>query len=240
MLCTRRVVWSMLVSCLVVSWSSRVATAEALKAIRIVIVGDSTVASFPEERQVWGWGQMVSERLQPEAVVFNHAQSGRSSKSFIDEGRWKTALADKPDYVLIQFGHNDQKQQDPKRYTDPATTYREHLQRYIADARQQGAQPVLVTSVARRIFDAQGKISTTLTPYADAMKVVAKAENVPLIDLHTSSLALFDNLGDAGSADLSCTADDRTHFSKKGARAIAGLVVEELRRVEPELEEYVK
>ena len=101
-----------------------------------------------------------------------------------------------------------------------------------------GATPVLVTSVARRTFQ-DGKPQTTLQPYVDAMKKVGQEQNVPVIDLHGASLALLAELGDAGSADLSPSADDRSHFSRKGARTMAKLVAEALPQAVPALQPYL-
>ena len=149
------------------------------------------------------------------------------SKSFRAEKRWQPVLAAKPDFVFIQFGHNDQKGKGPERETDPETTYADNLKQYIQEARDAGIRPVLVTPVARRIFE-NGKPVTTLTPYADATKKVGRELNVPVVDLHAASLALFEKLGDVGSADFSPNASDRTHFSRKGALAIARLVAEQV------------
>jgi lysophospholipase L1-like esterase len=211
----------------------------SMKPIRIVLVGDSTVATYPEDSIKQGWGRMLGERFKPEVTVVNLARGGRSSKSFIVEGRWDKALKEHADYILIQFGHNDCPGKG-ERTTDPNGDYMDNLRKYVADARAAGAKPILVTSVARRQYTADGKIRDGLEPYVAAMRRVAAEQKAPLIDLNASSTALFESLGDAGSSDLSCSAEDRTHFSPKGARAIAGLVVEALRKAEPDLAAYLK
>jgi lysophospholipase L1-like esterase len=165
--------------------------------------------------------------------VINHARSGRSSKSFFREGHWLKTLATKPDYVLIQFGHNDQPGKGD-RTTDPGGDYRDYLRQYIREAKAAGIRPILVTPVARRRFE-QGKIVSTLGPWVDAMHEVGTQEIVPVIDLHAASVRLFNELGDDGSSDLSPSDSDRTHFSRKGAQAVAELFVQDLRTVEPEL-----
>ena len=212
------------------------------KPIRIVLVGDSTVASYakpPEDRpDLTGWGQVFGEFFSDKVTVINHAQSGASSKSFIREGRWQKALAAKGDYVFIQFGHNDCPGKGD-RSTDPNTDFQDYLRQYIDQCRAAGAKPILVTPVARRTF-VQGKIHTILQPYADAMLKVGKEKDVPVIDLHAASMALFDRLGDQGSADLTASASDRTHFSRKGARAMASLVADALPKAVPELQSYLK
>lgn len=206
--------------------------------IRIAIIGDSTAASYSTPRAdrplLTGWGQVFAESFNDRVTVLNHAASGRSSKSFRAEKRWEPVLKERPDFVFIQFGHNDQKGKGPERETDPETTYAENLTRYITEARDAGIRPVLVTPVARRTFE-NSQLITTLTPYADAVKRVGRELNVPVIDLHAASFELFEKLGDAGSADLNPIAADRTHFSRKGALAIANLVAE---RVPDELKAF--
>ena len=204
--------------------------------IRILLIGDSTVASYPnppaDRPDLTGWGQVFGEFFNDKVEVINHAKSGRSSKSFIREGLWEKALEVKADYVFIQFGHNDQKGKPAA--TEAGGEFQDNLKKYIAEAREHGMKPVLVTPVARCIF-AEGRASSTLGPYADAMKVVGEATKTPVIDLHANSVALYDKLGDEGIADYTAAANDRTHFSRKGALAMAKLVVNALREQVPEL-----
>ncbi len=215
-------------------------TAE-LAPVRIALVGDSTVASYPDppadRPSLTGWGQVFDEFFSDRVAVLNHAVSGHSSKSFIRAGLWQKTLEAKPAYVFIQFGHNDQPGKGD-RSTDVNSDYQEYLRQYVQDARALGAIPVLVTSVARRTFQ-DGKPHTTLQPYVAAMKQVGQTLHVPVIDLHAASVALFAELGDAGSADLSPAAADRSHFSRKGARTMAKLVAEALPQAVPELQPYL-
>lgn len=219
-------------------WSRDKARQGRAGVIQIVLVGDSTVCDYPLERKIWGWGQVLPEFVCQDVAVLNQAASGRSSKSFLKEGRWRRALALKPDVVFIQFGHNDCPGKGD-RTTDPATSYQRYLRQYVGDARKAGATPILVTPMTRRRFGPDGKIDTRLRPYAEAMINVARQTKTPVVDLHAKSVALFNRLGAGGSADLSCSASDRTHFSEKGARAMARLVVEELPKVYPELIPYL-
>jgi len=211
-------------------------------AINIMLIGDSTVATYnkrPKDRpDLTGWGQVFGEFFNDDVTILNRAASGRSSKSFIGEGRWKKALTEKADYLFIQFGHNDCPGKGD-RTTDPATTYQDYLKQYIDEARAADMTPILVTPMTRRRFE-NGKIYTTLRPYAEAMIKVGREKNVPVIDLHQKSVALFNQLGDAGSADFSPSETDRTHFSGKGARSIARLVAEEIPAQVPELKPYLK
>lgn len=217
------------------------------KPVRMVIIGDSTVCDYPAKHANRGWGMYIEERFKPGTVsVTNFAKSGRSTKTFIQEGRWKVALAEKPDYVLIQFGHNDS--HDPKNpeATDAATDYKINLRRYIDESRAIGATPILVTPMVRRSFDAAGKITSEPPPsrnlgtYAGAMKEVGSEKKVPVIDLYASSKALAEKLGPEASATMANKKGDATHFNEKGARAMANLVMKELLVAEPKLNEYSK
>lgn len=138
--------------------------------------------------------------------------------------------------MLIQFGHNDCPGKGD-RETNPATDFRENLRKYISDARKIGATPILVTPMTRRQFR-NGQIHTILRPYAEAMLAVGEAENVAVIDLHKASVELFNRLGDEGSSDFSPSSDDRTHFSRKGALAMAQIVVEGVQEVDEKLSEH--
>jgi lysophospholipase L1-like esterase len=206
-------------------------------ALKIVLVGDSTVTDAS------GWGAAFAKRLGPGAVCLSHAKSGRSSRSYRDEGHWAKAIAEKPDYVLIQFGHNDQPGKGPERETDPATSYREFLGRYVAEARDAGALPVLVTPMTRRSFRGD-KVSDTLGPYAEAVRAVAAEKRVPVLDLHARSLAAVEAMGPKAADRLGpLTKDgkpDRTHLSPEGAPVMAALVADELRKAVPALSPYLR
>lgn len=216
--------------------------ARASERVRIVLIGDSTVASYPnppaDRPDLTGWGQVLGEFFTQEVEVINHARSGRSSKSFIREGHWKETLAAKPDYVFIQFGHNDQPGKGD-RTTDPEGDFRDYLRQYIAEARKSGIRPVLITPMTRRRFE-KGKVRSTLGPWAAATRAVGKEQRVPVVDLHAASIKLLNELGDERSADLSPSDSDRTHFSRKGALAMARLVVAELSAVEPRLADRIR
>jgi lysophospholipase L1-like esterase len=159
---------------------------------RIALAGDSTVTDKA------GWGAAFRETAHANAECLNFAGGGQSSKSFRDTGNWKKVIDSKPAFVLIQFGHNDMPGKGPKRETDPATTYRQNLIRYIEEARAIGAKPILVTSLTRRTF-VEGKIRGELKPWADAARKVATEQQVPLVDLFTRSVDLHNKLGPADS-----------------------------------------
>jgi lysophospholipase L1-like esterase len=231
----------------VVSSSTSAADAEHMP-LRIVIIGDSTVCDYPVTHANRGWGQFIEERFKEgEVKVINLAASGRSTKTFIKEGRWTRALEEKPDYVLIQFGHNDSHAPEKPEATDAATTYKENLRRYIDDARSINATPILVTPMVRRTFDAEGKIAETqpaaggsLKAYANAMKEAGREKKVAVIDLYTSSKELAEKLGPEASAEMANKKGDPTHFNEKGARAMAQLVMKALPAAEPKFKERLK
>jgi pectinesterase len=206
--------------------------------IRVVLVGDSTVA----EQSGWGPG---FRRLAKDGVeVVNLAANGRSSKSFIDEGIWSKAMEARGRYYLIQFGHNDEPGKGPERETDPKTTYRAFMARYVDESRAIGATPILVTSLVRRIYNADGTIKTTQTAYVEAVRALAVEKHVALVDLHAISLADAENAGDDVWADLSPRDDkgevDRTHLNAKGSDVVGRMVADALRQSVPELAAFFR
>lgn len=225
------------------------------KGFTIFLVGDSTVADKPyaNGNPEKGWGQVFPLYLQEGVTVENHAVNGRSTKSFRDEGRWDKVLQklQKGDYVIIEFGHNDQKSEDPKRYAAPETDYRRNLERYIAEARAKGARPVLATPIVRRKFE-NGQLIDTHGKYPDVVREVAAAHNVPLLDLEKrtrelvqtygeeKSKALFLHLGPNEYASLPEGRTDDTHLSAYGAFRVSDLVAEEMQKNLPEVAKLLK
>lgn len=213
----------------------------APKPLKIAIIGDSTVCNYPTDKPDRGWGMFLEEQFTPGSVkVSNLAASGRSTKTFIKEGRWTKTLAEKPDIILIQFGHNDSHAAERPEATNAATDYREYLNQYIDEARAVGATPILVTPMVRRNFHADGKLADILQPYADAMKEVAAAKKAPVIDLHTASKTLVEGLGPEKAAAHANKPGDNTHFNETGARAMVELVMKELPAAEPRLKGLLK
>lgn len=212
--------------------------------VTIFTIGDSTCAnkSLTNGNLERGWGQALSSYFDSRYVVVdNHAVNGRSTLSFRNEGRWQVVLERiKPgDYVLIQFGHNDQKP-NPDRHTDPGTTYNDQLKQYVEETRAKGGHPVLLTSIIRRHFDAQGLLVDTHGAYIQAVKDVAAALDVPLIDHNRSSHELVQQLGPEASKRLFMWVEkgsnpaapegkqDDTHLRAAGARVMARMVAEAL------------
>ena len=200
--------------------------------VRVVLAGDSTVTDSA------GWGAAFAKLLGPDAVCINLAVGGQSSKSFRDSRRWQKVLDARPDFVLIQFGHNDMPGKGPERETDPETTYRDNLIRCVDEARAIGAQPILVTSLTRRLFD-DGKIRGELKPWADSARKVATEKEVPLVDLFARSVTLHNELGAEESDKFNPPGRngqiDHTHLNAHGAEVIAGIIAEELRKVTSDL-----
>lgn len=228
-----------------------VAPASGPVALTLFLIGDSTMSdkplipAYPER----GWGQMLPMYFKPEVRVANYARNGRSSKSFRAEGRWETVLSQlKPgDYVLIQFGHNDQKKDDAARFSDPDGSFKQNLQRYIQETRVAKALPVLATPVARRKFGPDNQAVDTHGDYARAVREVAAQEQVPLLDLERRSRELLSQMGPENSKRLydwvnpgeyeKCPAGlkDDTHFNAFGASRMCDLAVLEMRGAVPDL-----
>lgn len=202
----------------------------------LYIAGDSTAArKYADAAPETGWGMALPFFLRGRLKIANHAMNGRSSKSFVDEGRLAVILETigPGDRLLIQFAHNDEKSADPTRYTEPWSTYQEYLKQYVDGARSRGARPVLVTAVERRKFDAEGTALPTHGEYPAAMRSLADAEGVPLLDVQALSLALWQKLGVEETKayfNWTATEQDNTHFNPPGAIEVARLVAAELLR----------
>ena len=203
------------------------ANAEPMK---IVLVGDSTVA------EGGGWGPGFRATLGDRAEVVNLALNGRSSKSFRDEGAWAAALTAKAAYILIQFGHNDVPGKGVDRETEPESTYRANMIRYVEEARASGATPILVTSIVRRNFTEEGKIiRDSLVPYVAQVRLLASENKILMIDLYSLTLEQSEKLGPTGCEDIGArTAEgklDTTHLSPKGQQEIGEMTAREFLRL---------
>lgn len=203
---------------------------EPTDTVTVFMIGDSTMANKPlaKENQERGWGQMLPIYLQGKIKVDNHAVNGRSSKSFMDEGRWDKVMEKlRPgDFVIIQFGHNDEKEKSPDRYTVPGGSFDDNLRRYVNDAKSKGATPILMNSIARRNFppnagldiasesddkqkDWKGKypnegviLVDTHGAYLDSPRNVAAETGVTFIDMNKLTHKLVQELGPSASRDL--------------------------------------
>jgi lysophospholipase L1-like esterase len=214
-------------------------------AVDVHLIGDSTMADRADPKNPeHGWGQLLPTLFDDSVAVHNHAVNGRSTKSFIDEGKWIDVVNElkQGDYLFVQFGHNDEKAEDTTRYTNPQTTFRRNLERFVNDARAKGAIPVLFTPIVRRKFNAAGALEDTHGAYPLAVRDVAKAMHVPLIDLQASTADLVRSAGPEGSKRLYVWLapgestffpdgrQDDTHLSLAGATAVAKLAARDLQR----------
>jgi lysophospholipase L1-like esterase len=223
--------------------------------ITVFIAGDSTAAiKLPEKRPETGWGEMLQQHLDEKKVlVDDRAQNGRSTKTFISEGRWQAIVdALKPgDIVFVQFGHNDESKDKGERYTSPEA-FRTNLIRFIADVRSKKATIVLMTPVVRRKFDKAGKLVDTHGEYPGIVRDVAKSENVKLIDMQQKTATLLTSYGDEPSRKLFLQLkpdenpnypkgiEDNTHFNPAGAAEVAKLVVDGIREQKLSIAKYLK
>lgn len=223
------------------------AGAEPLPPTTVWLVGDSTVASGS------GWGDSLQPMLHAQATVVNRARSGRSSKSFYEEDN--NAWSEHPDavmrhiqsgdYVMVQFGHNDEKD-DVERHTEPGSppdyddTFRAYLELYISETLSVGAKPILITPVSRMTFDSSGVHQRTHGAYPAAMAQTAVANGIPLLDLELVSHEHFDTIGEEQTLLLFSDGTDRTHFPPEKAWRVAEMVATLLGESESDLAAYVK
>jgi lysophospholipase L1-like esterase len=222
--------------------------------IKIFIAGDSTAANkevkaFPET----GWGMPFTYFFDSTVAVDNRAKNGRSTRTFISEGLWQKLIDDvhEGDYVLIQFGHNDESKEKTDRYTTPEE-YKSNLARFITETRNKKANPVLLTPVSRRQFDSTGHVKETHIVYSALVREVAKQYNVPLIDLDEKSRELLQKFGPENSKLLFMQLEpgehpnypdgrnDNTHFNELGARKIGQLVLYGIKELKLELAERIR
>lgn len=211
-------------------------------------IGDSTMANKkdPDRNPEHGWAQVLQSFFNNDIIVVNKAVNGRSTKSFINEKRWDSIYKKlkKGDYVFIEFGHNDEKIEDSTRYTNPHTTYRYNLIRFVKESREKGAIPVLLTSIARRNFNEKGVLVPTHGDYPLETRLTAQEYKVPFIDLEYYTELLEQSYGPEKSKKLHLhfkagenpyydkdKADD-THLSLEGAKAIAQIVINRIKAEE--------
>ncbi len=199
-----------------------------------------------------GWGFVLPGFFTEEVRIENHARNGRSTKSFIDEGRWQKVVdkLHKGDYVFIQFGHNDAKP-DSARHTTPGTTFDDNLRRFINETKAKGAYPILFNSIVRRNF-VNDTLTDTHGEYREAPRRIAKEMNIPFIDHNTLTHNWVSSMGDEASRQyfmwvepntLACCPDgkqDNTHLNIKGAKIVAHMAVNELAKKVPALQPYIR
>lgn len=224
--------------------------------ITIYGIGDSTMADKvkPNENPEHGWLQVFPQLVTSDVKIVNKAVNGRSTKSFIDQHRWDSIYKklQKGNYVFIQFGHNDAKIEDSTRYTNPHTAYRHNLIKFVTEARQKGAIPILFSSITRRNFNDKGVLVNSHGEYTQEARLVAQELKVPFIDMEYYSEQLEMKYGPEKSKELHLHfkagenpyypdgKDDDTHLSAKGAMEISRIVVRELNVLVLGLKGYFK
>lgn len=220
--------------------------------ITVYMIGDSTMANKSSEKHPeMGWGQAFKEYVGKGVVVDNRAMDGRSSRSFIEEGRWTSILKTlkEGDYVIIQFAHNDEKVDTPRGTT--IYDYKQNLKKFIGETRARKAVPILLTPVTRRTFT-DGKLVNSHGAYPDAAREVAKEESVAFIDALQLSEEIVTELGPERSKELYLWVEpgefayypegkkDNTHFTSEGAHAIAAAVAREIKKTDLPLGKLIK
>lgn len=222
--------------------------------VNIWIIGDSTAANKKAEvAPETGWGMVLQDFFNEGVKVHNHAVNGRSSKSFLSEGRWKSVCdsLQKNDYVIIQFGHNDEKP-DSVRHTDPFTTYKKTLKLYIDEARSKEAIPIVCSPIVRRHFDSAGNLKDTHGDYIKAAREIAGETQTLFIDMEAKTRKLVAESGPEKSKSLFLFCkpgeyinrpngvQDSTHLNSYGAHLVAGLFVDGVKELKLPLISFLK
>ena len=228
------------------AWFAAASAADGHKTT-LYLVGDSTCATKDLDKQnpERGWGHMLQPFFDSSVAVSNHARNGRSTRSFRDEGLWDNMIGrvGKGDYVFIQFGHNDPKEDN--RFSSPEQ-YAENLRAYVREVRERGATPVLLTPIVRRKW-VDGVLTDTHGDYPAQMKRVADEERVTLIDMESVTREWVASLGDEGSKSCFMWVEpgtcplhpdgrqDDTHLNVRGARIVAAMTADRIAAACPEL-----
>lgn len=216
---------------------------------KIYMIGDSTMANkeklyFPER----GWGQFFQQQFSESITIENYAKNGRSTRSFIYEGRWDSVYIKlhKGDYVIIQFGHNDGSMQKTERYATPQE-YEYNLRKFIRETQLMHANPILATPIVRRRFDENHQFYDTHGVYPEIMRKLSIELEIPLLEMHKESMLMVNELGFEKSKKIYLHIEpntfdslpngqiDNTHFSEFGAMEMAKIAAEEIRKKIPQL-----
>ncbi len=223
------------------------------KKITVYLIGDSTLSiketkAYPET----GWGMPFVYFFDESVTVDNRAKNGRSTRTFLSENRWKpvTDHLQAGDYVFIQFGHNDESVEKKERYSTPEQ-FKKNLELYVQETKSKEAIPILLTPVGRRRFDDNGKVRESHEVYSELVRTVAKEQQVAFIDLDKKSQELYQQFGEENSKLLFLQlkpgehpnypdgVNDNTHFNELGARLIAQLVLDEIKKLDLGLANHI-
>ena len=221
--------------------------------VTLFTIGDSTMSIYHPPSLIVGWAQVLPDYFTSSVTVVDAAISGRSSKSFIDEGHWDEVIKQvKPgDFVVIQFGHNDEKS-DSLRHTDPYTTFTANLKKFVDETRAKGGNPILCTPIVRRYFNSDSTLMFTHGKYPDAVRKLAASSDVPLVDMELKTKALVESYGPDSSKQLydfvapgqsplyPNGVEDNTHLSEKGALEFAKLFIEGIKELNLGLSNFIK
>jgi lysophospholipase L1-like esterase len=213
--------------------------------MKIFLAGDSTVQTYNAgSAPQAGWGQYIANYFTEDIQFINRAIGGRSSKTFVEEGRLEVILneIEANNYLFIQMGHNDSTVSKPERYTEPFGDYKKYLKMYLDGARQRNAIPLLITPVGR-LHHREGAFVNDFPDYCNAMKQLAVEENVHLIDLMSRSLHEYTSLGYEEASKLfmiSSNGTDCTHFVEQGAHQIAKLVAQGIKEMNLDISNHVR
>jgi lysophospholipase L1-like esterase len=212
------------------------------KPVKLFLIGDSTMADKPiDDNPERGWGMVLPSFFNDNVIIENHARNGRSSRTFIEEGRWDFVLGriGEGDFVVLQFGHNDEVE-TKKAYT-PLNEFKANFQRFVREVRGKGAEPILCTSVARRRFDSIGNLVDTHPVYPDAIRQVAMEMKVAFVDMEKKSEKVLEKYGIEPSKKLFMHIEagiwkkipdgriDDTHFVNAGAMEMSKCFIEGIR-----------
>jgi len=225
--------------------------AQTRRTPHVHLAGDSTMADKPTDppNPEHGWGQLLPKFFKDPAMIVNYAANGRSTRSFITEGRWQKLVdaLEPGDWVIIQFAHNDE-----KIFPDARGEFQDNLRRFVADVRAKQATPLLATPCARRSFDTAGKLIDTHGDYPDAVRAVASERKTPLLEMNRLTMTLEEGHGTEGSKRLHLWIganvysrqpagyQDDTHYSAYGAERVAALAVQEIIRLQLPLGDWLR
>lgn len=219
---------------------------KSAKSVNIWMIGDSTMAIKKKSRHPEsGWGVGMTDYTKKNVKIHNHAASGRSTLSYINQGRWRTVRDSlkEGDHVIIQFGHNDEKKDRPKLYTEPFGAFQKNLNKFIDETREKGATPIVCSSIVRRQFDSNGNLIDTHGDYITAAEDIARKTNTPYMDMEKATRKLVAKMGSEQSKTIynfTKRRQDSTHLNSHGASVVSELFVKEVKLQKLPLSKFLR